>query len=687
MPREKDPLWEYGTEEEGKIKCSFCEKGISGGITRFKYHLAQVAQNNVEVCARASPSARDAALAAIADLQSRPRKPRKKKSRALRPQSGVSGCGSSATCTEPPLAIAAPSPTAAGAAVVASHQPRKPKAKDKERIDLLLVKFVVVNNLPFRSLRSPDFQEAILAIANYGPGYVPPTYETFRTKLLEDLKGQAAEYVEEVRRTWASTGCTLMSGAWKDARGRVHVNLLASSPKGTVFLKSQCFVGIPEDVPIVADFLRTAIDEIGPENVVQVVTVNEPDFVRAGSIIEQKYPNIFRSSCAAYCIDLMLDEVGKLPYMQSMMLNIKKIVKFLYRNQDVVGLLKAHTKGKELQRPIGSKFLTQICCLQSIIKSEEVLRKMVVLPEWQSSPHCNSDEGTLITEVLQGDEFWQTGKEIVGSVEPLVKVLRMVDGDGSTMGYVYEALHRAKEAIKSFHENNVERFMPLWEIIDACWHNELQSPLIAAAAYLNPHLFYDNIVTMNAEIRVGLEKVIQKMAPQSDSAQVAQELTRYHARDRKIFSGIGVDLLRTAHPRIWWEMCGSDIPILQSLAIKILSQPCSASACERNKSALKTSHVKKRNNLEPKALNNLVHMRMNLQLKKTSVEKRKKDIAPIFIENIEAFKDSEPISGSKRGGIPLFQDVDDESSSSEGEEEDDSSHAETHGMGYEFLIS
>jgi hypothetical protein len=56
--------------------------------------------------------------------------------------------------------------------------------------------------------------------------------------------------------------------------------------------------------------------------------------------------------------------------------------------------------------------------------------------------------------------------------EPLVKVLCLVDGEKPTMGYLYEAMDRAKEAIKSFYEerylrdDGLDKQMMLWERID-----------------------------------------------------------------------------------------------------------------------------------------------------------------------------------------------------------------------------
>lgn len=56
-------------------------------------------------------------------------------------------------------------------------------------------------------------------------------------------------------------------------------------------------------------------------------------------------------------------------------------------------------------------------------------------------------------------------------------------------------------------------------------------------------------------------------------------------------------------PDQWWETYGTDAPNLQKLAIRILSQTCSASGCERNWSVFEHIRSKKRNRLEHQKLN------------------------------------------------------------------------------------
>jgi len=61
---------------------------------------------------------------------------------------------------------------------------------------------------------------------------------------------------------------------------------------------------------------------------------------------------------------------------------------------------------------------------------------------------------------------------------------------------------------------------------------------------------------------------------------------------------------------------------LKNFAIRILSQPCSASGCERNWSVFERIHTKKRNRLEHKRLNDMVYVQYNLRLRRNQLLNR-----------------------------------------------------------------
>jgi hypothetical protein len=58
------------------------------------------------------------------------------------------------------------------------------------------------------------------------------------------------------------------------------------------------------------------------------------------------------------------------------------------------------------------------------------------------------------------DDLWESVTEVVSIIEPLVKVLRIMDGEKPPMGYIYEGMDRAKEAIRTLYKGNEAKYVP-----------------------------------------------------------------------------------------------------------------------------------------------------------------------------------------------------------------------------------
>lgn len=67
-------------------------------------------------------------------------------------------------------------------------------------------------------------------------------------------------------------------------------------------------------------------------------------------------------------------------------------------------------------------------------------------------------------------------------------------------------------------------------------------------------------------------------------------------------------------PKIWWITYGNATPELQTIALRLLGQPCSSSCCERNWSTYSFIHSIRRNKLHPKRAEDLVYVHTNLRL-------------------------------------------------------------------------
>ena len=127
-----------------------------------------------------------------------------------------------------------------------------------------------------------------------------------------------------------------------------------------------------------------------------------------------------------------------------------------------------------------------------------------------------------------------------------------------------------------------------------------------------------------------IEEVRGHVAPHKD-AEISGERNKSLKRffpdldDRKnvalefgLFSGImacdddNMDDSWTFDPMLWWSNYGSKLPMLQTIALKLLGQPCSSSCAKR--STYGFIHCMRRNRITNKRAEDLVFVHSNLRL-------------------------------------------------------------------------
>ena len=80
--------------------------------------------------------------------------------------------------------------------------------------------------------------------------------------------------VTSIRASWGSSGVTIVSDGWTDTRRRPLINIIATSPKGAMFLKDEDYSREVNDSQFIANVLIKEIEQIGPNKAVQVFTVH-----------------------------------------------------------------------------------------------------------------------------------------------------------------------------------------------------------------------------------------------------------------------------------------------------------------------------------------------------------------------------------------------------------------------------
>ncbi|KAI7739061.1 hypothetical protein M8C21_005220 [Ambrosia artemisiifolia] len=483
--------------------------------------------------------------------------------------------------------------------------------------------------IPFHAFETDSFKTLMEAIGEFGPDVIPPTScemgGTFLDEAVERTKTSLKKYEEE----WRFIGCSVVIDAWFDGQRRKIMNLCVNSKLGTVFLSSkECLDGAHTSENIF-EYVDKCIEEVGPENVVQVVTDNSYNNIGASKLLKEKRPTIFWTSCATQTINLMLDAIGGLPRYKKTLDQAKKLTVFIYSHHKTMAMMRRYTKKRNIVRPGVTKFSSTFLTLQSLSGKRAQLRHMFFSDEWENCKFANTVKGKFAYETVRSPSFWSGVTICLRIFAPLVKVLRMVDADQKpSMGFIYGELQSAKKEIINALNDNKSEYEPIMDIISKESSKRLDTCLHLTAYILNPYYFYNN-----PEVRDDLDAndavidFLGVLFPEDYDMQnriLLVELPMYKRKQGKFDRPIALKACEVNDdkfdPANWWETFGNSTPNLKRIAMRILSLTTSSVGCATNWSMFDEVHTKKGNRLEGSKMDDLVFVHFNANL----MEKNKK---------------------------------------------------------------
>lgn len=179
-------------------------------------------------------------------------------------------------------------------------------------------------DLSFNSARDPYFRSAFsFVFKNIVPSYVPPDYKMLKTTLLQQERGRIEDLLKPIKSMWRKAGVTIVSDGWSDIQQQPLVNILVVSEYGAIFLQAINNEDEVKTKECIAEKLIDVIEDVGPENVVQVITDNDPVCRAAGMLIEQKYNRIQWMPSIAHTLSLALKNVFSANYAEGIALKVE----------------------------------------------------------------------------------------------------------------------------------------------------------------------------------------------------------------------------------------------------------------------------------------------------------------------------------------------------------------------------
>ncbi|XP_016500694.1 uncharacterized protein LOC107819124 [Nicotiana tabacum] len=181
-----------------------------------------------------------------------------------------------------------------------------------------------------------------------------------------------------------------------------------SSPSGSMFMESidaSSFVKTGEKL---CELLDRYVERIGEHNVLQVNSYRKK---------KEETP------CAAHCIDLMLEDIEKIPNIKKALQRAIALVGFIYGHSGVLNMMRDFTKNKELVKFGITQFATSFFDFATIALSKTNLRAMFTSDKWVISRWSKLPKGKSVAHTVLMATFWNQVVYILKIIGTLVKVL------------------------------------------------------------------------------------------------------------------------------------------------------------------------------------------------------------------------------------------------------------------------
>jgi hypothetical protein len=199
-------------------------------------------------------------------------------------------------------------------------------------VDAKVVRFLFDCGIPFNVLHSPYWHDLVKGINVAPKRYKSPSYEKARTMLLDRERAKIRRSLRLFTDDWGDFAVSIVSDGWTNVRNQHLINVLGVSATSIVFLTTHDSSSIIASSQNISDLLLKTINDVGPSNVIQIITDNAANCKGAGKIIEQNYPHIFWSGCLVHTLNLLMHDIIKhteCGWINDLYQRGKKLIKFI----------------------------------------------------------------------------------------------------------------------------------------------------------------------------------------------------------------------------------------------------------------------------------------------------------------------------------------------------------------------
>ncbi|XP_038698018.1 uncharacterized protein LOC119995576 [Tripterygium wilfordii] len=394
---------------------------------------------------------------------------------------------------------------------------------------------------------------------------------------------------------------------------------MAVTKSGPMFLKAVDCPGEIKDKYFIFGLMKEVIEEVGPQNVVQVITDNAKNYAGAGLLIEGLYPNIVWTPCVVHTLNPALQnlcmaknlENNQVTYDQCCWITILSddavfIKNFIMNHSMRLAIFNEYVPLKLLSIA-STRFTSVLVMLKRFKLIKGSLQAMVISEQWNSYREDDAGKAKFVKEKVLDDIWWDSIDYVLSFTAPIYDMLRACDTDKPCLHLVYDIwdsmIENMRLAICRHEGKRVDEtsnfYNVVHEILVSRW-NKNNTPLHCLAHSLNPRYYSDQRlqedptrVPPHRDVEVARErmKCLKKYFSNAEErTKVTLEFAKFSSMvgdyqdSDSMYHRYGMDA------KSWWVTYGASSPLLQTLALKLLVQPSSSSCAERNWSTYSFVH-------------------------------------------------------------------------------------------------
>jgi hypothetical protein len=195
---------------------------------------------------------------------------------------------------------------------------------------------------------------------------------------------------------------------WTNVKGKPLINILGVSKSGAIFLSAHDYSDRYKTGINIADALLKTIQEIGPYNVIQVITDNAANCKAVGAIIEDRYPNIFWLGCLVHTMNLLMHDIIKMKdhdyrWIGALYNRGKKMIRFITNHSMAHYIFRSRSK-LEFLKIAKTRFVSYYLTYRHLLKVRQTLASMASSDSWKDL----KDRATSVSERSDFQEVEET---------------------------------------------------------------------------------------------------------------------------------------------------------------------------------------------------------------------------------------------------------------------------------------